>query len=897
MAFFSRPSPTLSSTSVLLRIPCNLSPPPAIHSAGTGRARDRPFVRQFRLGFWVLLPIFFFFLIAYPGHKAYASSKSPQFQRLDQVDRDVAKILLEARLAMRDLAECNLQMLARLDRLMSRNLGYLARYQHWTFNLLLRMAHQLNEILTDLGDLLPEGPNPALEGLKAGLAATGLIPGVGGVSFTAGLIVQGVEGWANARNAAQAAGIAEDILARADAQVKAFNDVVKINNDIAGAYRELERYQKRIQDLIETFEERCLKAETPQEHVPASSPPAESWRKVAKNVVDEDTGQPLDEATVTLIPKGGGNRTPTPIDRTTPRPGDTIIVSAPCHEEQRFVVGEDSPPSQIKLKKKPIRRMLIGFDCDSQADRKRALKRLRDSLAREGVTFDPQSVEFVKKATSPPACEARIKRYRTNKTCYLIPPPSEGAPTGPSEGPGEGVIEGDLERHGQQVSDLPDDPFFRSRGSWGQPYDDQWAIKRIGFDASGVRLLWPPAAEPVTVAVVDTGVDRLHPDLVGAIWVNEDEIPGNGLDDDHNGFVDDVHGWNFVHGDNQIEDDNGHGTVVAGIIAAGVNNGIGIAGVNPWAVIMPVKATRFDNSGGSIDVGDAIIYAADNGAKVINVSIGGKGLSRYEQLAVDYARKRGAIVVVAAGNEGTNTATFSPAGLKGVITVASTGLKDERLRFSNWGRRVDIAAPGADILSLRAQGTDLLHFESKDYRPGTAFVGSDRGYYRVTGSSFSAPFVSGVASLLLSLRPELTGEQVIRMILHSARDIDIPGWDQYTGYGLLDAKAAAAADPEFFVEARIRGVRVVDKDGEPVLRVYGTSDANAFQRGWIEIGAGKNPKEWKAVSRTITRPVRSSVLGDLKAEHFSGASRWTLRLITEHRNGRRREARFYLRLN
>jgi hypothetical protein len=837
--------------------------------------------------------------MAGPANNADASPKSPQFQRLDQVDQDVAKILLEARLAMQDLAECNLQMLARLSRLMSRNLGYLARYQQWTFKMLQRMALQLNNILRDLGDLLPEGPNPALEGLKAGLAATGLVPGVGAASFTAGLIVQGVEGWANARNAAQAAGIAKDILARADAQVNAFNDVVKINNDIAGAYRELERYQRRIQDLIETYEERCLKTSTPKEDVPKPTPSPDEWRKVAKKVVDEDTGRPLDGATVTLIPKGGGKRTPTPIDKSTPRPGDIIVVSAPCHEEKRFVVGEDTPPSQVKLKKKPIRRVLIGFDCTSKGGRKRALQRLRDSLSREGVTFDPKSVEFLKKGTDFPVCEARIKKYRIKKACYRTPQPSEGTPGRPKEGegPGEGVIEGDLDRHGQQVIGMPDDPFFRSKGSWGQSYDDQWALKRIGFDVTGVRLLWPPAAEPVIVAVVDTGVDRFHPDLIGAVWVNEDEIPGNGVDDDHNGFVDDVNGWNFIHGNNDIDDDNGHGTVVAGIIAAGVNNGIGIAGVNPWAVIMPVKATRFDNSGGSINVGDAIIYAADNGARVINVSIGGKGLSRYEQLAVDYARKKGAIVVVAAGNEGTNTATFSPAGLKGVITVTSTGLNDERLGFSNWGRRVDIAAPGADILSLRAQGTDLLMFESKDYRAGTAFVGPDLKYYRVSGSSFSAPFVSGVASLLLSLRPRLTAEQVIRMILQSARDIDIPGWDQFTGYGLLDAKAAAAADPEFFLEARILGVWVVEKDGEPFLRVFGTADADAFRKAWIEIGSGKNPRRWKAVSKTVTRPVRDSVLDDLSADNFAGAGQWTLRLVTEHQNGKRREARFYLRLN
>ena len=138
--------------------------------------------------------------------------------------------------------------------------------------------------------------------------------------------------------------------------------------------------------------------------------------------------------------------------------------------------------------------------------------------------------------------------------------------------------------------------------------------------------------------------------------------------------------------------------------------------------------------------------------------------------------------------------------------------------------------------------------------------------------------------------------QVRRMILQSARDIDTPGVDQFTGYGLLDAVAALKTDPEFFVAAHIEGVSVVQKDGAPHVRVTGSADADRFDRAWIEIGAGENPKKWTKVSRKIKKPVRNGTLDDLEAKHFGGAKQWTLRVITRHKNGKQRENRFLLKL-
>src|SRR5690606_10808382 len=178
------------------------------------------------------------------------------------------------------------------------------------------------------------------------------------------------------------------------------------------------------------------------------------------------------------------------------------------------------------------------------------------------------------------------------------------------------------------------------KGGWTQSYDDMWAIKRVGFtaDRDSAWKLVKPDAKPVTVAVIDTGVDWNHLDLSwDNIWRNTREIPDNGLDDDGNGYVDDIIGWDFFANGNKPWDHDGHGTFVAGVIAARWNNGAGLAGINPKARIMVIKAiNNFGHSRASY-LAEGIVYAADNGARVINLSVGGKNLTRVEQAAIDYA--------------------------------------------------------------------------------------------------------------------------------------------------------------------------------------------------------------------------------------------------------------------
>jgi TonB-dependent SusC/RagA subfamily outer membrane receptor len=429
---------------------------------------------------------------------------------------------------------------------------------------------------------------------------------------------------------------------------------------------------------------------------------------------------------------------------------------------------------------------------------------------------------------------------------------------------------------------------------------DHWAIRRIGFtpDRSSAWRQIAPDAQSVVVAVIDTGLDYHHYDLDWKnIWRNPGEIPDNGIDDDGNGYVDDIIGWDFLEFRNTPWDYDGHGTFVSGLIAASAGNRAGIDGINPNARIMVLKALNNFGHTRAAWLSQAIVYAVDNGARIINLSAAGPGLPKAIQDALDYADRNGVLVVVAAGNSAQDVGDTAPAGLRHVVTVAATGLEDERAEFSNWGDGVDIAAPGVHVMSLRARETDFrLTSAEVPYQRGMAIAGQDRRYYRADGTSFAAPLVSGVASLIWSNDPSLTHLQVRRMLEQSARDIDSPGRDRFTGYGLLDARAALAADPEYFVLAQIDAVSVGSVQGQPVAQVVGTADANAFKQAWVEIGSGENPDRWKRIGEPLAAAVRDEVVGNIPASELQGSTVWTVRVVTEHRDGSRREVRYRLNI-
>ncbi len=434
-------------------------------------------------------------------------------------------------------------------------------------------------------------------------------------------------------------------------------------------------------------------------------------------------------------------------------------------------------------------------------------------------------------------------------------------------------------------ADIPNDTYLYSKGSWKQKHDDQWAIKHIGFttDKKSAWNVEDGSSNPVVVAVIDTGLDWNHKDINwDNIWKNPGETPDNGKDDDGNGYVDDVIGWNFIGNDNKPWDHDGHGTFVSGIIAAASDNKVGIAGINSGAKIMVLKGLNAFGHGRASSLAESIFYAADNGAQIINISAGGKHLTQTEQDAVNYAYRKGAVIIVAAGNEAMDTKDYSPSGLRNVIAVGATDLEDKRASFSNWGQTVDITAPGVDVLSLRARRTDfMLGIPDVDYKPRSAYVGQDRRYFRASGTSFSAPMVAATASLILAKSPKLTNKQVERMLLNSARDIEVPGWDQLTGYGLLDARAALKADPNFYASAKIKKMAPARKDGKVVIQVIGTADSSDFKVAWAELGFGEKPEEWKRVGKKIKAVVKADVLAEIPASEFNKKGKWSVKLVVE----------------
>ncbi len=309
----------------------------------------------------------------------------------------------------------------------------------------------------------------------------------------------------------------------------------------------------------------------------------------------------------------------------------------------------------------------------------------------------------------------------------------------------------------------------------------QWALSRVSAPQA-----WDIAhCQGTVVAVLDTGAYLEHPDLRSSLWTNPREVPGNGIDDDGNSKIDDVHGWHFYQDcdtdtcqaleDGVIDDDHGHGTHITGIAAAETDNGIGIASISWGARAMIVKVLDGEGEGYYYDIAQGMRYAADHGAQVINLSLGGEPASQLLQDAVDYAHQRGVLLVAAAGNDGGQV--LYPARYDSVMAVAATDNDDQRVRFSNHGAEVDIAAPGVGILST--------------------WPWLD-GYHSKRGTSMAAAHVSGAAALLWSWLPDLTNEQVQRRLESHSDDINeetYPGHDRYLGWGRLNVYRAIAGLP------------------------------------------------------------------------------------------------------
>lgn len=349
----------------------------------------------------------------------------------------------------------------------------------------------------------------------------------------------------------------------------------------------------------------------------------------------------------------------------------------------------------------------------------------------------------------------------------------------------------------------PNDPRFRRESNFYATYD-QWGLHNIGpvfggndvvFDADiDLPEAWTylealPKIKPkeTIVAVFDSGVDWQHPDLRGRMWVNPREIAGNGIDDDRNGLIDDVYGYDFGDNDGDPMDADGHGTHVAGIIAASHNNLIGITGINPHSRIMAIKIT--DRNGKFISeekIAKAIDYAVSMGATIANHSWGANKPKDAKvavlEKAIKKAGARGMLSIFAGANDTDNNDfdPFWPANIasKSAITVASSTIKDTVSGFSNYGQtKVQIAAPGSDILSTYPRN-----------------MGE---YELLSGTSMAAPMVAGVASLVKSVYPKLKPAQIRKRILRGADKLAAFQGVVSTG-GRLNAFRAlhqTAADP------------------------------------------------------------------------------------------------------
>jgi len=329
-----------------------------------------------------------------------------------------------------------------------------------------------------------------------------------------------------------------------------------------------------------------------------------------------------------------------------------------------------------------------------------------------------------------------------------------------------------------------DDTYFSRQ--YGLYNDGTFSLSPAMDDADiDMELAWEiEQGDPsIIVAVLDAGLRMGHPEFAGRIWNNSLEM-NDGTDGDDNGFIDDIEGWDFANDDNDPTDDHGHGTNVTGIIGANANNNLGYAGVDWNCKLMVCKILDQNGSGLYSWWTDAIYYAVDNGAKVINMSVGGSGFSNSMQEAVDYAYNGGVTIVACMMNE-NNQVSYYPAKYQKTIAVGATDASDIRAApffwssesGSNYGAHIDVVAPGNYIYGL-------------SYSSNTNY----NSYWG--GTSQATPLVSGLSALLLSQDPGRTPDDIRAILRDTAEDQvgdtfeDVEGFDVYYGYGRVNAHQA-----------------------------------------------------------------------------------------------------------
>lgn len=349
---------------------------------------------------------------------------------------------------------------------------------------------------------------------------------------------------------------------------------------------------------------------------------------------------------------------------------------------------------------------------------------------------------------------------------------------------------------------------------------EQWAV---GPDSQlNLPAAWALSrGRGVTVAIIDTGAKLDHPDLAPNIWTNFDEIPGNGVDDDHNGYVDDVHGVDLTSrsAGQDLSDGNGHGTHVAGIVAAAAN-GKGVVGVAPQAKLMIIKVLDSGGAGTTGAVAEGVRYAAANGARIINMSLGGDRLDTSLQAAIQEAGAAGALVVTSAGNSDRDIdqQPSYPASLAepNLITVASTDPDAGRnlSGFSNFGRLdVQVAAPGGQILSTAKDG----------------------GWVLMSGTSMAAPAASGVAALAASVNPKLSAPDLRALLMQNATRSGLPVTSGYVD-ALQTVVAASRASYDTTQPPRLKILSATVKNGRTQVQAAVLGSTTSIRRYRLTLG-------------------------------------------------------------
>ena len=428
-------------------------------------------------------------------------------------------------------------------------------------------------------------------------------------------------------------------------------------------------------------------------------------------------------------------------------------------------------------------------------------------------------------------------------------------------------VEKDLQR---KLLTTPNDTYYSTQNNVFTGQFDQWDMRKINLlptPASGSSA-WDvtTGSSSTIVAVIDTGIDLTHPDLSTNIWLNSGEIGStasegpvpnctsrslpldkscNNLDDDGNGFTDDVRGFNFADSldgntdgkyDNpavdtintNVQDTEGHGTHVSGTIAAIGNNSQGVAGICWTCKIMPLKVINSQGFGYDSDIAAAIRYATDNGAKVINMSLGGPGYSQSLQDAVTYAWNAGVLVVSASGNDGTSASDSYPGGLDDSLSIGSSTYLDGVSAFSNHGGKQDMLAPGEKVLSTKLQTLAYNNADPNTYCEGNV------NYFCLTGTSMASPHVAGGAALIFDYhRTDITpwnAKQVRYSLIKYANKLGTSGFDNNIGYGRENVLASLnGASLPADVTAPIASLSSLPALVNGTMNISGTaSDANLY---------------------------------------------------------------------